>query len=213
MIYENYQEPIIQINNEKKEIKIILTEKMNNKVSNKNITLLTKEEVNKILHNDKIKNTWTLLNTIQEKYNNNINKLRNLKTFKLSIISTIINDFREIDNKIKNFEIKTFNYKSKNLDNIVNQVKLYLNMYFIISIFQNTKYENVEDLNIINQDIYSHYYVLYNKIDSIKYKDIINNYKNEMESSIYLKNNINICKLKDKNMKKFEKYVRLLEIN
>ena len=80
-------------------------------------------------------------------------------------------------------------------------------------IFQNTKYENVEDLNIINQDIYSHYYVLYNKIDSIKYKDIINDYKNEMESSIYLKNNINICKLKDKDMKKFEKYVRLLEIN
>jgi len=213
MIYENYQEPIIQINNEKKEIKIILTEKINNKLSNKNITLLTKEEVNKILHNDKIKNTWTLLNTIQEKYNNNINKLRNLKTFKLSIISNIINDFRQIDNKIKNFEIKTFNYKSKNLDNIVNQVKLYLNMYFIISIFQNTKYENVEDLNIIHQDIYSHYYVLYNKIDSIKYKDIINDYKNEMESSIYLKNNINICKLKDKDMKKFEKYVRLLEIN
>ena len=213
MIYENYQEPIIQINNQKKEIKIILTEKINHKLSNKNITLLTEEEVNKILHNDKIKNTWTLLNTIQEKYNNNINKLRNLKTFKLSIISTIINDFREIDNKIKNFEIKTFNYKSKNLDNIVNQVKLYLNMYFIISIFQNTKYENIEELNIIHQDIYSYYYVLYNKIDSIKYKDIINDYKNEMESSIYLKNNINICKLKHKNMKKFEKYVRLLEIN
>tara|TARA_B110000483_G_scaffold95495_1_gene117371 strand:- start:9203 stop:9844 length:642 start_codon:yes stop_codon:yes gene_type:complete len=212
MIHETYQEPIIQINNNKKEIKIILTEKTDNIISNKNITLLTKDEVDKILYSNKIKGAHSLFNSIHEKYNNNIDILKNLRTFRLSNITNIINDFREIDKNIEKYELKEYNYKSKNLDNIVNQVKLYLNMYFILFIFQNTKYENIEEVNEIHQLMYNKFYILYNKIDSIKHKDKINEYKNEIESSFYLKYNINICKLKEKEIKKFEKYVQKLEL-
>ena len=212
MIHETYQEPIIQINNNKKEIKIILTEKTDNIISNKNITLLTKDEVDKILYSNKIKGAHSLFNSIHEKYNNNIDILKNLRTFRLSNITNIINDFREIDKNIEKCELNEYNYKSKKLDNIVNQVKLYLNMYFILFIFQNTKYENIEEVNEIHQLMYNKFYILYNKIDSIKHKDKINEYKNEIESSFYLKYNINIFKLKKKDIKKFEKYVRKLEL-
>ena len=211
MIHNTYEEPIVKIDNDKKEVKIILHEKLE-EISTENIICLTEKEVNKILNNNKNKNLDSILNKIKLNYNNNLLKLKNLDTFKLSNIFTIVNDFIDIDEKLIDCKIEDNNFKSNELDNIINRMKMYLNMSYIINIFSKTKYIYKDNLKNSYKIMKRRYNSLYKNINSIKFEEKINNYKYELESYSYFKDDINICKLKDKDVNKFKKYINLLEI-
>tara|TARA_B100001175_G_C19002906_1_gene399805 strand:- start:258 stop:536 length:279 start_codon:yes stop_codon:yes gene_type:complete len=91
-------------------------------------------------------------------------------------------------------------------------MKMYLNMSYIINIFLKTKYIYKDNLKNSYKIMKKRYNSLYKNINNIKYQEKINNYKYELESYSYFKDDINICKLKDNDVNEFKKYINLLEI-
>lgn len=236
MIREIYQEPLIKINNEKKQVEIILSEKLNeniNQISTKNIILLSKKEVKKILKNQENKNTNQdtqkmdnkkeitneekkqkndidvddLEINIQKKYNSIILFLQDMDKFKLSYVDIIINNIFYIDKEIE--KLKTLGNK---YENISNYIKMYLNMSNILHMFFQTKYNQKKDLQNHYKIINKKFSLQYKKLNNIKLKINIDNHKYELDTYSYFYQDVNICKLNDNDKFLFKDYVNLLNI-